>query len=71
MLRLLTNPIFMRMAGAFLVGVFVMLLFVWFVRRLRSKITDEGAIERTSAESSAANFTLAAYQGVIQKFKEQ
>lgn len=70
MLRLLTNPIFLLMAGAFAGGVVAMVLFVWIIRRMRKSITDAGTIDKPRADASA-NFTLAAYQGVIQKFKEQ
>ena len=70
MLRLLTNPIFLRMAGAFVGGVVAMFLFVWIIRRMRKSISDEATIDKPRADA-AANFTLAAYQGVIQKFKEQ
>lgn len=70
MLRLITNPIFLRMAGAFVGGVVVMMLFVWVIRRMRKSISAEGNIDKPRTDA-AANFTLAAYQGVIQKFKEQ
>jgi len=70
--RLLTNPLFIRM-GIVLVGAVVAFVVgVWLMRRLRRSITEEQAGEaapRASAES--AGFTLAAYQGVIQRLKEQ
>ena len=70
MLRLVTNPIFLRMAGAFVVGVVAVLVFVWIIRRMRKSISDEAMIDKPRVDATA-NFTLAAYQGVIQKFKEQ
>jgi signal transduction histidine kinase len=48
-----------------------MILFVWFVRQLRKSLLDEGSIGERAAASTSTDFTLAAYQGVIQKFKEQ
>jgi signal transduction histidine kinase len=71
MLRLLTNPIFLRMAIAFFIAVAVMLLFIWVVRRLRQSITDESQFDSRAAAGSSIEFSIAAYQGVIQKFKEQ
>jgi PAS domain S-box-containing protein len=71
MLRLLTNPVVLRAVGAFAVAVVVMIAFVWIVRRLRAQIIAEGVIERPRSEPSATDFTLAAYQAVIQKFKDQ
>ncbi len=53
-------------------GIFVLTLGIWLMRRLRRKFTEEDAAEparRAAAENSG--FSLAAYQGVIQRLKEQ
>src|SRR5579863_1734395 len=71
MLRLLANPIVMRMAIAFFIAVGVMIFFIWFARHLRKSITEESQIDSRAAAGSSTEFTIAAYQGVIQKFKEQ
>lgn len=71
-MRLLTNPLVIRMALLLLAGIVAFVLGVWLMRRLRHKIIEEDVgnlARRTSAEG--AGFTLAAYQGVIQRLKEQ
>jgi len=68
-IKLLTNPIFMRMAGTLVVAIAAVLFFVWIMRRLRTQLT--GSSDQRPAQSSNTDFTLAAYQGVIQKYKEQ
>ena len=69
MIKLLTNPIFMRMAGTLVIAIGAVLFFIWIIRRLRTQLTE--SIDRRPAQSSSTDFTLAAYQGVIQKYKEQ
>ena len=69
-MRLLTNPLVIRMAIVLLGGILAFVLGVWLMRRMRQKITEEhvaGAAPRASADGG---FTLAAYQGVIQRLKE-
>lgn len=71
-MRLLTNPLFVGMGIVLLGGIAAFVVAVWLMRRMRQRITDEDAGEsgrRTSA--AGAGFTLAAYQGVIQRLKEQ
>ena len=68
-IKLLTNPIFMRMAGTLVMAIGAVLFFVWIIRRLRTQLT--APLDQRPAQSSSADFTLAAYQGVIQKYKEQ
>jgi PAS domain S-box-containing protein len=68
-IKLLTNPIFMRMAGTLVIAIGAVLFFIWIIRRLRAQLTE--SMEERPAQSSNTDFTLAAYQGVIQKYKEQ
>jgi len=70
------NPTPMQLAtwiGMLLVGgILVLGLSIWLMRRMRQKITEEDAGEparRASGENSG--FSMAAYQGVIQRLKEQ
>ncbi|HEV2112832.1 MAG TPA: histidine kinase dimerization/phospho-acceptor domain-containing protein, partial [Terriglobales bacterium] len=70
MVKILANPVFMRMAGALIVAVLVMIAFVWIIRRMRKSLTSDADI-RPTRESNSTDFTIAAYQGVIQKYKEQ
>src|SRR5437588_8314114 len=70
-MRLLTHPIFLRMAGALIVAIVVMIIFVWIIRRVRANLVGESEVKLRPSETSNTDFTLAAYQGVIQKYKEQ
>jgi len=70
-MRLLTHPIFLRMAGALIVAVVVMIIFVWIIRRMRANLVGESQVKMRPNETSSTDFTLAAYQGVIQKYKDQ
>ncbi len=70
-MKLLTNPLVIRM-GIVLVGaVIAFVVGVWLMRRMRQKITEEQTAESTPRASADGGFTLAAYQGVIQRLKEQ
>lgn len=72
MVKILTNPVFMRMAVALVIAVLVMIAFVWIIRRMRRSLTADADVKPTRESSSNTDFTLAAaYQGVIQKYKEQ
>src|SRR5205807_3076183 len=70
-MRLLTHPIFLRMAGALIVAIVVMIIFVWIIRRMRATLVGESEVKLRPSETSSTDFTLAAYQGVIQKYKDQ
>ena len=70
-MRLLTHPIFLRMAGALIVAIVVMIIFVWIIRRMRANLVGESEVKLRPSETSSTDFTLAAYQGVIQKYKDQ
>jgi len=67
----LANPVLVKMA---IVLVSTALLFVggvWLMRRLRQTLTPGSAETFRPINSSDTSFTLAAYQGVIQRLKEQ
>src|SRR3954468_17655972 len=70
--NLLTNPIVLKMLVTFVITMLVFILAVFWIRGLRKEIIAESRIgeERPAAQSDIA-FSLAAYNGVIQKLKEQ
>lgn len=70
------NPTFLQLAiwiGMIVVGgIVVFVLSIALMRRLRKEITEEGAGEPVRpAAAEGAGFSTAAYQGVIQRLKEQ
>jgi len=69
--RLLTNPLVIRMGIVLLGGIVAFVVGVWLMRLLRQKITEEQTVEAAPRASADGGFTLAAYQGVIQRLKEQ
>lgn len=70
-MRLLTNPLVVRMALLFLAAAFAFVLGVLLIRRLR-RMTPQAAVEELRSEaSSRAGLELSAYHGVIQRLKEQ
>jgi PAS domain S-box-containing protein len=69
--KLLTNPLFIRMGIVLVGGVVAFVVGVWLMRRLRQRITEEQVGETAPRASADGGFTLAAYQGVIQRLKEQ
>jgi PAS domain S-box-containing protein len=52
-------------------GIVAFVVGVWLIRRMRQKITEEQLTDAAPRASDDAGFTLAAYQGVIQRLKEQ
>jgi signal transduction histidine kinase len=70
--NLLTNPIVLKMLITFVISVMVFILAVLWIRGLRKEILEESRIseQRPAAQGDIA-FSLAAYNGVIQKLKEQ
>ncbi len=68
-MRWLTNPLLLRMAVVFVAAVFLFLVGILLMRRLRRSLTGEGEQRRTSVDGP--EFQLAAYHGVIQRLKEQ
>ncbi|MGH9671246.1 MAG: two-component system sensor histidine kinase NtrB [Terriglobales bacterium] len=53
------------------VGVLAFFGSIWLIRRMRQRITEEHVAEAAPRTSADGGFTLAAYQGVIQRLKEQ
>src|SRR4051812_15508105 len=71
-LNFLTNPVVLKMLATFFVAAMAFIIAVFWMRGLRKQIIDESHIggDRPTAQSDVA-FSLAAYNGVIQKLKEQ
>ena len=70
-MKLLTNPLIIRMGIVLLSGIVAFVVGVWLIRLMRQKITEEQVTETAPRTSDDGGFTLAAYQGVIQRLKEQ
>ncbi len=71
-MRLLTNPVFLMMAGGLAVFVIAIIAGAFSMRYLRRQITEEGEVGPGSASAErSAEFQAAAYQGVIRRLKEQ
>lgn len=69
-MKLLQNPVVIKALIAFIITCFFALLGVVLMRRLRKQVSDTGqAAPRIDAER--AGFSLAAYEGVITRLKEQ
>ncbi len=68
-MRLLTNPLVVRMALVLISAGFLFIAGVYAMRRLRQNMAGESEDPRTSLDGP--EFQLAAYHGVIQRLKEQ
>jgi len=68
-LRLLTNPIVLRMALALFAGAFAFAMFRIMIRRMRRSFASEAATPSDSP--SAVSFPLHTYHAVIQQLKQQ
>ena len=66
---LLTNPVVLRAILTFILAMAMLILGVMFIRRMRRSIVRETAGRHVAGDESA--FALEAYQGVIQRLKEQ
>ncbi|HUR36825.1 MAG TPA: ATP-binding protein [Terriglobales bacterium] len=76
MQRLLNNPEFMRIAITAAIGTFLFIFIVglgfFFYRKLRKDLRAEGlAASSTRISEDNSSFSLAAYEGVIRKLKDQ
>jgi signal transduction histidine kinase len=70
-MTVLTNPIVIKMLATAFIALAALAIFVWIIRTLRHRVTTPtGDVLRPSLENTTG-FTLAAYQGVIQRYKEQ
>ncbi len=68
-MRVLSNPMVMRMAFAFFVSGLACLVGIVMVRRLRRMFTEAGTME--GARPDLQNFPMHAYNAVIQQLKQQ
>ncbi|MDP9267654.1 MAG: ATP-binding protein [Acidobacteriota bacterium] len=70
--NVLTNPIVLKMLGTFVIAVLAFIIAVLWIRGLRKEILEDSRIsEQRPAALGDIAFSLAAYNGVIQKLKEQ
>jgi len=69
--KLLTNPIVLRMALVFVAGSFAFVVGLLLMKRMRRSISDEGSFSDASASSASESFQLHTYHAVIQQLKQQ
>jgi len=67
----LANPVLVKMAMVLVSTALLFVIAVWLMRRMRQSLTPGSAEAFRPINSSDTSFTLAAYQGVIQRLKEQ
>lgn len=70
-MKLLTNPLVMRMVITFFFAALAFLAGVLLIRYLRRSIREEADLGESSPPVESGAFEAAAYRGVIQKLKEQ
>lgn len=70
-MKLLTNPIVLRMALVFVAGSFAFVVGLLLMKRMRRSISDEGSFSDASASSASESFPLHTYHAVIQQLKQQ
>lgn len=70
-MKLLTNPIVMKMVVTAFIALAALAIFIWIIRALRQRVTTPASETLRPSLENTAGFTLAAYQGVIQRYKEQ
>ncbi|MGH9581179.1 MAG: histidine kinase dimerization/phospho-acceptor domain-containing protein, partial [Terriglobales bacterium] len=71
-MRILANPIVVTMVLLFLAGALAVLVGIWLVRRMRRNLdVTQGWQAPRSASVDSEGFAAAAFQGVIQRLKEQ
>ncbi|MFZ0285145.1 MAG: PAS domain-containing protein [Terriglobales bacterium] len=68
-MRVLSNPMVLRMAFGLLVSGFACVLGIGLVRSLRRRITEEGSLDEARPEPE--QFPMHAYNAVIQQLKQQ
>ena len=69
-MKLLANPVVLRMALLFVFAVTLFIFGVWFMRRLRKGMVEELNVPTPRADNAPA-FAVAAFHGVIQQLKEK
>ena len=70
-MKLLTNPIVLRMAVMFVAAGFAFILGLFLMKRIRRSISDEASFSDASASSASESFPLHTYHAVIQQLKQQ
>ena len=70
-MKLLTNPIVLRMALVFVAGSFAFVVGLLLIKRMRRSISDEASFSDASASSASESFPLHTYHAVIQQLKQQ
>jgi signal transduction histidine kinase len=68
-MRLLQNPIFLRALITFAMICFIAIIGVVLIRRMRKEVSEDTEPKRVDGQSTG--FSLAAYEGVITRLKEQ
>jgi signal transduction histidine kinase len=67
----LTNPVLTKMAAVLVSAAALFVVAVWLMRRLRQSLSPESAESFRPVTAGSSSFNLAAYQGVLQRLKEQ
>ena len=67
----LTNPVLDKMAILLVSGIVLFVVAVWLMRRVRQGLTEDVGEQFRPITASSSAFNLAAYQGVLQRLKEQ
>ena len=70
-MKLLTNPIVLRMALVFVAGSFAFVVGLLLMKRMRRSISDEASFSDASTSSVSESFPLHTYHAVIQQLKQQ
>jgi nitrogen fixation/metabolism regulation signal transduction histidine kinase len=69
--KLLTNPIVLRMALIFVAAGFAFILGLFLMKRIRRSISEEASFPDASTSSASESFPLHTYHAVIQQLKQQ
>jgi signal transduction histidine kinase len=67
----LTNPVLSKMAVVLVSAVVLFVAGIWLMRRLRQSFTEDSGEKFRPITAGSSSFNLAAYQGVLQRLKEQ
>ncbi len=69
-MKLLANPVVLRMALLFVFAVSMLVLGVWFIRRLRKEMVEKRSVPAPRVDNAPA-FAVATLHGVIQQLKDK
>ncbi len=70
-MKLVTNPIVLRMALMFVAAGFAFVLGLLLMKRIRRSISEDASFSEASASSASESFPLHTYHAVIQQLKQQ